>query len=144
MGATWLPIDFNAAYIPGKATRVAHMNGESVERLMEIILQMKINLSHINETLHQQTYEIREQLGMVFEDEKRALERCLNSIDDKLKECSIHADEYQRLYASLATMREKLVQLGAEPSALPTAMPVTNVEAIIAWRLRELSPLGKF
>lgn len=120
------------------------MNGESVERLMEIILQMKINLSHINETLHQQTYEIREQLGMVFEDEKRALERCLNSIDDKLKECSIHADEYQRLYASLATMREKLVQLGAEPSALPTAMPVTNVEAIIAWRLRELSPLGKF
>jgi hypothetical protein len=144
MGATWLPIDFNAAYIPGKATRVAHMNGESVERLMEIILQMKINLSHINETLHQQTYEIREQLGLVFVDEKRALERCLNSIDDKLKECSIHADEYQRLYSSLATMREKLVQLGAEPSALLTVMPVTNVEGIIAWRLRELSQLGKF
>jgi hypothetical protein len=120
------------------------MNGESVERLMEIILQMKINLSHINETLHQQTYEIREQLGLVFEDEKQALQRCLSSIDDKLKECATYVDEYQRLYASLSTMREKLVQLGAEPSPLPTAMPVTNVEDIIAWRLRELSQLGKF
>ncbi len=103
------------------------MNGESVERLMEIILQMKINLAHINETLHQQTYEIREQL----------------SIDDKLKECSTNVDEYQRLYASLATMREKLVQLGAEPSALPTPMPADNVEGIIAWRLRELKGRGK-
>jgi hypothetical protein len=143
MGATWLPIDFNAANISGKATRVAHMNGESVERLMEIILQMKINLSHINETLHQQTYEIREQLGLVFEGEKQALECCLNSIDDKLKECATSVDEYQRLYASLSTMREKLVQLGAEPGTLPTAMPVTNVEGIIAWRLRELRQLGK-
>ena len=119
------------------------MNGESVERLMEIILQMKINLAHINETLHQQTYEIREQLGTVFEEEKQALERCLNSIDDKLKECSTNVDEYQRLYASLATMREKLVQLGAEPSALPPAMPVDNVEGIIAWRLRVLKGQGK-
>ena len=144
MGATWLPIDFNGAYIPGKATRVVHMNGESVERLMEIILQMKINLAHINETLHQQTYEIREQLGLVFEDEKQALQRCLSSIDDKLKECATSVDEYQRLYASLSTMREKLVQLGAEPSPLPTAMPVTNVEGIIAWRLHELRQLGKF
>ena len=40
-------------------------------------------------------------------------------------------------------MRGKLVQLGAEPGTLPTAMPVTNVEGIIAWRLRELRQLGK-
>jgi hypothetical protein len=120
------------------------MNGESVERLMEIILQMRINLAHITETLHQQTYEIRQQLGAVFEEEKQALERCVNSIDDKLKECSASVDEYQRLYASLSTMRQKLVQLGAEPSALPTPMPVDNVEGIIVWRLRELREQGKF
>jgi predicted anti-sigma-YlaC factor YlaD len=119
------------------------MNGESVERLMEIILQMKINLAHINETLHQQTYEIRQQLGMVFEEEKQALERCLNSIDDKLKECSACADEYQRLYTNLSNMRRKLVQLGAEPSTLPPAMPVDGIEGIIAWRLRELKEQGK-
>ncbi len=119
------------------------MNGESVERLMEIILQMRINLAHITETLHQQTYEIRQQLGAVLEEEKQALERCLDSIDDKLKECSVCVDEYQQLYASLLTMRQKLVQLGAEPSALPPAMPVDNVEGIIAWRLRELKGQGK-
>jgi predicted anti-sigma-YlaC factor YlaD len=120
------------------------MNGESLERLMEIILQMRINLAHITETLHQQTYEIRQQLGAVFEEEKQALERCLNNIDDKLKECSACVDEYQQLYASLSTMRQKLVQLGAEPSNLPTAMPVDNIESIIAWRLRELKEQGKF
>jgi hypothetical protein len=120
------------------------MNGQSVERLMEIILQMKINLAHINETLHQQTYEIRRQLDSVFEEEKQALGRCLNSIDDKLKECSANVDEYQRLYENLSTMREKLVQLGAEPSVLPTAMPADNVEGIIAWRLRELKEQRKF
>jgi hypothetical protein len=119
------------------------MNGESLERLMEVILQMKINLAHITETLHQQTYEIREQLGAVFEKEKNSLERCLNGIDDKLKECSAWVDEYQRLYASLSTMRQKLVQLGAEPSALPPPVPVNNVEGIIAWRLRELKEQGK-
>jgi hypothetical protein len=120
------------------------MNGESLERLMEVILQMKINLAHITETLHQQTYEIRQQFGAVFEEEKHALEKCLDRIDDKLKECSGCVDEYQRLYASLATMRQKLVQLGAEPSALPPPVPVNNVEGIIAWRLRELKEQGKF
>jgi hypothetical protein len=120
------------------------MNGESLERLMEVILQMRINLAHITETLHQQTYEMREQLGVVFEEEKQGLENCLNGIDHKLKECSTCVDEYQRLYASLSTMRQKLVQLGAEPSPLPPPVPVTNVEGIIAWRLRELKEQGKF
>ena len=46
------------------------MSGQSVERLMDVILQMRINLAHVTETLHQQTFEIREQLGAVFEEEK--------------------------------------------------------------------------
>jgi division protein CdvB (Snf7/Vps24/ESCRT-III family) len=120
------------------------MNGESLERLMEVILQMRINLAHITETLHQQTYEMREQLSAVFEEEKHALEKCLDGVDDKLKECSASLDEYQRLYASLSSMRQKLVQLGAEPSSLPPPIPVNNVEGIIAWRLRELKEQGKF
>jgi hypothetical protein len=41
-------------------------------------------------------------------------------------------------------MRQKLVQLGAEPSILPPPIPVNNVEGIIAWRLRELKEQGKF
>jgi hypothetical protein len=120
------------------------MSGESLERLMEVILQMRINLAHITETLHQQTHEMREQLGVVFEEEKHALANCLDGIDDKLKECSACVDEYQQLYASLSSMRQKLVQLGAQPSALPPPMPVSNIEGIIAWRLRELKEQGKF
>jgi hypothetical protein len=119
------------------------MNGQSVERLMDIILQMKINLAHINETLAQQTYEIREQLGLVFNEEKGTLERCLSGIDEKLQECSSLILDYQRRHAHLTVMREKLVQLGAEPSALPPLLPSDTVENIIAWRLREINKEGR-
>lgn len=110
---------------------------------MEIILQMRINLAHINETLHQQTFEIREQLGFVFDEEKQALERCLSGIDDKLRDCSAAVEEYQRHREGLVAMREKLIQLGADPKALPIALPEGNAESVIAWRLRELKAQGK-
>ena len=74
------------------------MDGESLERLMDIILQMKINLVHITETLNQQSQEIRQQLETIFEEERKALDDCLNGIDDKLKECSVYVEDYKRLY----------------------------------------------
>jgi hypothetical protein len=119
------------------------MNGQSIDRLMEIILQMKINLSHISETMQQQTFEIREQLDMVFEEEKHTLDRYLNIIDEKLTDCSNCVHDYQRRHADLTAMRLKLVQLGAEPSSLPPILPAESVENIIAWRLRELKEQGK-
>lgn len=119
------------------------MSGESIERLMDIILQMKINLAHVTETLHQQTFEIRQQLGSVFEEEKQALERCLKNVDERLAECSACVDDYRRLHANLAVMREKLVQLGANPSVLPASLPGDNIAEIIHWRLRELKEQGR-
>jgi hypothetical protein len=119
------------------------MSGQSAERLMDIILQMKINLVHINETLSQQNFEIRQQVAGVFEEESKSLARCVSSIDEKLKDCAVYVDDYQRLHATLSTMREKLIQLGAEPSALPAALPGCHVEDVIAWRMRELKALGK-
>jgi hypothetical protein len=40
-------------------------------------------------------------------------------------------------------MREKLVQLGTEPSSLPPLLPGETVENIIAWRLRGLKEEGR-
>jgi hypothetical protein len=40
-------------------------------------------------------------------------------------------------------MREKLVQLGGEPSELPPALPPEPIENIIAWRLQQLREQGK-
>ncbi len=65
------------------------MSGQSFERLMEIVLQMRINLTHVTETFHEQTSEIREQLGVVFDEEKHSLEVCLKALDQKLEECSV-------------------------------------------------------
>lgn len=119
------------------------MSGQSVERLMDIILQMRINLAHITKTLHQQTFEIREQLDAVFEEKKQALERCVSAIDQRLEECTACINDYQRLHANLASMRERLVQLGADPSALPDAFPPQTVEDIVNWRLHKLKENGR-
>ena len=119
------------------------MNGQSMERLMDVVLQMKINLAHINDTLHQQSYEIRQQVGAVFEEERRSLERCLGGIDEKLKECAGFVNDYQQLHATLSSMRAKLIQLGAEPSALPSPLPGERTDDVILWRLQELKASGK-
>jgi len=120
------------------------MDGQSVERLMDIILQMRMNLGHINETLQQQTYEIRQQLGAVFEDQKSSLEKNLGEIDGKLLECSSSLQDYQRQYSSLALMREKLVQLGGDPSAMPNPLSAgESPEEALITRLRQLKDLGK-
>jgi hypothetical protein len=119
------------------------MNGQSMERLMDVVLQMKINLAHINETLHQQSFEIRQQVGAVFEEERKSLERCLDGIDEKLKECAALVNDYQQLHATLSGMRAKLIQLGAEPSELPAALPGEQLGDVILWRVQELKAAGK-
>ncbi len=119
------------------------MGGDSVDRLTDIILQMKINMAHISETLHQQTFEIGQQLAVIFEDEKKGLESCLGGIDAKLMECSVQVEDYQRRYAALALMGAKLVQLGMAPSALPAALPDESMEGFLAWRIKELKEQGK-
>ncbi len=119
------------------------MDSEAVERLMDVLLQMKINFGYVTETLHQQTLEIRQQLGIIFEKEKKNLEECLLGIDRKLKECSICVENYRSLYAQLNTIREKLVLLGGQPSPMPVTLPAEHLDEIVAWRLQELKCEGK-
>ena len=119
------------------------MDGEPVERLMDIILQMRINLQQVTVTFQQQTQEVREQLEAIFEEESKALDGCLNGIDDRLKECAAHIENYKRLYSSLSTMHRKLVQLGGEPGVLPNPPPTQQVEEIFLWRLQQLKCQGK-
>ena len=118
-------------------------DGQSVERLMDIILQMRMNLGHINETLQQQTYEIREQLNAVFEEQKQGLEKSLGAIDKKLQECSASIQDCQRSYGSLTVMREKLIQLGGDPSAMPLPLGMEPADEVLAARLRLLKESGR-
>jgi len=111
--------------------------------LMDIILQMRMNLGHINETLQQQTHEIRQQLDGVFEEQKRGLEKTLSAIDSKLLECSTSIQDCQKLYGSLAAMREKLVQLGGDPTAMPAPVSTEPVDEALSSRLRQLKELGR-
>lgn len=119
------------------------MNADAVGRLMNVILQMQINLAHVTETFQQQTAEVRQQLEVIFEEEKKVLDRCLNAIDDRLKECSTFVEDYKRHYAALSAMREQLKRLGAEMNGCPADLPNERVEGVLAWRLQELRAQGK-
>ena len=119
------------------------MNAEAVERLMNVILQMQINLAHVIDTFQQQTTEVRRQLEVIFEDEKKVLDSCLSGIDERLRECSGVVEDYKRHYAELSLMSERLRQLGAEPNTLPAALPAGRVDGVVAWRLQELRARGK-
>lgn len=119
------------------------MNEEALERLMNIILQMQINLAHVTDTFHQQTSEVRQELALIFEEEKRILDECLKGIDHRLTECSSAVEDYKRHYAALSAMGERLRRLGAEPCSLPSGLPSDRVEGVVAWRLRELRAQGK-
>jgi hypothetical protein len=119
------------------------MNGDAVERLMNVILQMQINLAHITETFQQQTAEVRQQLEVIFEEEKKVLDGCLNGIDERLRECSAFVEDYKKHYAELSAMSDRLRRLGTEPISLPVSLPADRVEGVVAWRLRELRAQGK-
>jgi hypothetical protein len=49
----------------------------------------------------------------------------------------------QKLYGSLASIREKLVQLGGDPSALPPPLDRESLDEVLMARLRQLRELGK-
>jgi hypothetical protein len=119
------------------------MNADAVERLMNVILQMQINLAHVIETFQQQIAEVRRQLEVIFEEEKKALEGCLNGIDERLKECSALVEDYKKHYAELSVMSEGLRRLGAEPRTLPAGLPADRVEEVVARRLQELRAQGR-
>ena len=119
------------------------MNGEPMERLMDIVLQMQINLAHVTQTLQEQTCEIRQQFQVIFEEQKNGLDDCLRGIDEKLHECSVSTEDYRRIYSSLEAMRDKLVQLGAAPTNMPAALPADGIDGVIQWRLNELRAQGR-
>ncbi len=94
------------------------MNADAVGRLMNVILQMQINLANVTETFHQQTAEVRQQLEVIFEEEKKVLDGCLNGIDERLKECSALVEDYKKHYAELSVMSEQLLRLGVVPGSV--------------------------
>ena len=119
------------------------MDSEAANRLMEILLQMRINLKQISETVQLQTQEIRQQLVEIFQRDVKELDGCIERIDGRLSACARAVAEYRRSHAALAAVREKMLPLGAEPGVLPPELPSDQVEEVIAWRVQELKASGR-
>jgi hypothetical protein len=118
------------------------MHGESLDHLTDIILQMRINLQHVIITFQEQTAEIRQELAIIFDQERKTLDACVDRIDRKLQDCAAQAEEYRRLHLSLSVLREKLTELGAEPAELPIPPLPERIEDIICSRVDQLKCHG--
>jgi hypothetical protein len=72
------------------------------------------------------------------------LKESLTRIDQCIVSCTDRLDEYQRRYADLATLNERIAALGAAPEPLPENLAARDVKEIIDLRLQNLSLTAKF
>ena len=119
------------------------MDSESVQRLMDVLLQMRINLQQIAKTFTEQTGEIRNELESIFHAEKQSLDQCVRGVENKLADCQRLLNDYRETHASLSAMHQKLLRLGGDAGAMPPQLPAERLEDLIQWRLQELRDQGK-
>jgi hypothetical protein len=103
---------------------------------------------HLNEAISSLDEHIRgKQLECVensFQEQKDALDECVDGIDRELIKLSVYVGEYQRLCASLKEVNEKRIpELGGTPLAMPEAIAGDTLATILAQRIDYLTAQGK-
>lgn len=119
------------------------MDSESVQRLMDVLLQMRINLQQIAKTFTEQTGEIRQELETIFHAEKISLDQCIAAIDAKLIDCGRQLKDYTSIYASLRTLHEQLQRMGADVDPMPPSLNADRIEDVLRARFDALQNQGK-
>ena len=91
-------------------------------------------------TLQAEVAQLRDQ----FARDQAALKESLARIDQCIVSCTDRLDEYQRRYADLTILNERIASLGAAPEPLPENLAARDVKEIIDLRLQNLSLTAKF
>ena len=91
-------------------------------------------------TLQAEVAQLRDQ----FARDQAALKESLIRIDQCIVSCTDRLDEYQRRYADLTILNERIAALGAAPEPLPENLAARDVKEIIDLRLQNLSLTAKF
>lgn len=119
------------------------MEAESLGRLMDSVLAIRKKFEEQLRMLDEQITESRGYLKELFRQQENNLAGCLSGIDDKLLACSLYVEEYQRRYANLQALKEKLSRLGVEGIEMPEPLRGRQLEEIISSRLAYLRSQGK-
>ncbi|HSE91285.1 MAG TPA: hypothetical protein VLJ79_34070 [Candidatus Binatia bacterium] len=84
-----------------------------------------------------------ERLRTLSEQQMSILQDCLGRIDRSILNCRTPMDEYRRTRSHLATLSERLANLGAKPAAVLDHFPAENLGDLILARLQGLRAKGK-
>ena len=140
-----------APAMPAAFTPLADPNpnlaGEELlyDRLLQALHDMRAQIEERVRPLAQLTLQAEvAQLREQFARDQAALKESLARIDQCIVSCTDRLDEYQRRYADLATLNERIASLGAAPEPLPENLAARDVKEIIDLRLQNLSLTAKF
>jgi hypothetical protein len=115
------------------------------DRLLQALHDMQAQIEERVRPLAQLTLQAEvAQLREQFARDQAALKESLARIDQCIVSCTDRLDEYQRRYADLATLNERIASLGAAPEPLPENLAARDFKEIIDLRLQNLSLTAKF
>ena len=108
-------------------------------RLMQTLGDMQAQIEERVRPIAQQVVELEvARLREQSDYDQAALQQCLAQIDQCILTCVDRLDEYQKKHASLISLNERLVSLGASPEALPEEFKPLNLAEAICSRLESL------
>ena len=121
--------------------KTEHENNAMFQELVDI----RKNLNEVTCSVYERIR--RAQLECVetsFQEQKDALDACVDGIDQELINLSVYVEEYQRLRASLKELNEKRIpELGGTPVAMPEAIAGDTLATVLVQRINYLTAQGK-
>lgn len=110
---------------------------EPYARLLHMLRDMQLQIENQVRPLARQAADSEvERLHERVAIDRAALHGCLEHLDQCLRDCVDRAEDYQREYAELAQLGQRLTALGATPEPLPVCP--SNISEIINSRLELL------
>jgi hypothetical protein len=121
------------------------MNEEQAyERLMRTLRDMRARIEDGVRPMAEQVFQTEvERLRGLSEQQKSILYDCMARIDQSILNCRAQMDDYRRTRSELVALNERLVDLGAEPVAIPDHFVAENLGDLILSRLEGLRAKGK-
>lgn len=138
------PVMFSTGAVVSEPKPDAGGGDRVYDRLLQTLRDMQAQIEERVQPLAQQTVQVEvERLREQREKDHAGLQDCLARIDQSVLACVERLHEYQRRYAELVTLNQRVAALGAEPEVLPENSVAPDIAATINLRLQRLRLAGK-
>jgi ATP phosphoribosyltransferase regulatory subunit HisZ len=115
------------------------------DAMFQALVDIRKNLNEVTSSVYEHIRRAQlECVETLFQEQKDALDACVDGIDQELIKLSVYVEEYQRLRASLKELNEKRIpELGGTPVAMPEAIAGDTLATVLVQRINYLTAQGK-